>query len=105
MSKQHRIEARGWLCDDEDNFVADRSDDDEHALALVEDLYREGALKVEVGIVSGYDEDHNEADALFVKLPKDRDKTLNIMLLLAYQCGDEVDLVEGEEDVVRIWWD
>lgn len=105
MRKQHRFEAREWLSAAEDNFVADSSSLGDYGEALVEDLYREGALKVEVGVIRGYGEDHNEADALFVKLPKDRDKMLNVMLLLAYQHGDEVDLVEGEEDVVRIWWD
>jgi len=105
MSKQHRFEARGWLKANELNFVADGWGDEDHALALTNDLYREGALKVEVGIILGYDEGHNEADALYVHLPEDRDKMLNIMLLLAYQQANEVDLVEGEKDVVRIWWD
>jgi len=109
MSKQHRFEAREWLKASEDNFIVvsilaiDRSGDKDHDVALVEDLYREGAVRVEV--VLGEDENYNEADALYVHLPRGRAKALNVMALLAYQHGDEVDFVEGEEDVVRIWWD
>jgi len=105
MSKLHRFEAREWLSADEENVVVDGWGDEYHDRALVEDLYREGAVTVEVGIVLGKEEDHPEADALYVHLPEDRDKMLNVMLLLAYQQANEVDLVEGEKDVVRIWWD
>lgn len=105
MGKRFRYDAREWLRKSDLNFIADHAGDPEHGPALVEDLYRADAVNVEVGIIEGEPEDHNEADALYVTLPKDRDKAIKVMCLLAWQHGDEVDLVDGEEDVVRIWWD
>lgn len=102
MTCRFRYEAREWLKDDADNWIYDSANNDTHGPALVENLYRAGAVKVEV---SGIDEVDNAADQLYVTLPEGRDKALEVMALLALQCGDEVDLVSGEKDVVRIWWD
>lgn len=101
MAEKFRCNAREWLIDDADNWICAHSNDDEKGPALVEDIYRAGALRVEVG---GLEEFANEADTLFVTLPKDRETAIKIMALLAWQHGDKVDLVEGEKDVVRIWW-
>lgn len=102
MTCRFRYEAREWLKDNTDNWIYDSANDDTHGHALVADLYRAGAVKVEV---SGIEEVSNCADQLYVTLPEARDKALEVMTLLAQQRGDEVDLVDKEKDVVRIWWD
>lgn len=102
MAYRFRYEARAWLKDNADNWIYDFTNDDKHGPALVENLYRAGAVKVEV---SGIEEVSNSADQLYVTLPEGRDKALKVMTLLAQQHGDEVDLVSEEKDIVRIWWD
>lgn len=102
MAERFRFEAKQWLSESVLNSIYDHSGDEKHGPALVEDLYRAGAEKVEV---SGVVEKRDEADTLFVTLPKGRDSALKVMALLAWQLGDEVEIVDGEEDVVRIWWD
>ena len=102
MAERFRCDAREWLKENEYNRIYDHSRDPKHGSALVEDLYRAGAKKVEV---SGEVENRDEADTLFVILPEGRDSALKVMALLAWQQGDEVEIVEGEKDVVRIWWD
>lgn len=103
MGERFRCDAREWLKADAGNILYDKSRDADHGPALVEDLYRTGAEKVEVGGEEKAGE--QEADTLFVTLPEDRDSALKVMALLAWQQGDEVEFVDGENDVVRIWWD
>lgn len=104
-NNQFRFEARQWLQKSDGNFIASQQPDEAYDFALVEDLYRAGAVRVEVGIVTGEREDHNEADTLYIYLPESREAALNIMLLVALQHGDEVEFVEGDKDIVRLWWD
>lgn len=101
MAKKFRHAAREWLHDDSLNVIHDHAGDYKHGPALVEDLYRAGALRIDIG---GSASASNEADTLFVTLPKDREAVIAVMTLLAWQHGDEVYLVDGEKDVIRIWW-
>lgn len=96
MTERFRREAREWLKADASNWIYLRDQ------GGVEELYKTGAVKVEV---SGLEEYSNEGDTLFVTLPEDKDKAMEVLLILAGQHGDEVRLVKGEIGVVLIRWD
>lgn len=103
MSEQFRFEAAEWL-KDEDHWL-ECGEGPDYGYTLVEDLYQVGTPKVEVGVVRGKSEDYPEADTLYVTLSGDYRKAVEVMTLIASQHANEVDIVKGEENVVRVWWD
>ena len=96
MTGRFRREAKEWLKADANNWTYLRDQ------GVVEELYKAGAVKVEA---SGLERYNHEADALFITLPEDKGKAIEVLLILAGQHGDEVKLAKGETGVVLIRWD
>lgn len=100
---EHREEALNWLQSASNNhaFAGSRFYDNEDAIAFVTSLYEAGAVKVEVEF---YD-DEDYADALFIILPGDLRKRLDIVPVVFDRRPDEFDDDWGGNDPIRLWWD
>jgi|SRR5271157_2796009 hypothetical protein len=91
-------------------FASNYFGDTETALAFVKRLYEAGAVKVEVDNI--YDEDWRidregdaYADTLFIHLPEDKGKRLDIMQVACASRPDEIDDDWNGDEPIRLWWD
>ena len=106
-NRQHP-EARNWLTSNRNSycFAGNRFEHKDKALDFVEQLYRVGALRVEVTDI--YDEEWRigteggpYADTLRVHLPSDSDLLAELMLL----CMDADEFSVSGSTAARLWWD
>lgn len=99
---ENKIEAINWLknTDTPNAFAGNFSNED--AVSFVEDLYHAGAVKVEIEIDPSNEE---YADTIYITLPKDLSKRLDIVSVVFDHRPDEFDGDWNDDEPIRLWWD
>jgi hypothetical protein len=99
------MEALDYFENDNAQFAGNRFDRDS-AIEFVNELYKWGAIKIEV--VDIYDEDdyrNHYADTFMIYLPEDKAKRLDIMSVVCQFHPDEIDDDWNSNEPIRVWWD
>lgn len=91
-------------------FASNHFGETENALKFVKELYEAGAVKIEVENI--YDEEWRiesegdaYADTLFIHLPEDKAKRLDVMSVACQSHPDEMDDDWNSNEPIRLWWD
>ncbi len=99
-------EALNWLknANNHHAFAGNRFDDNEDAANFVKELYEAGAVKVEIEI-DDWERDEDYADTLYITLPEDLRKRLDIVPVVFDRRPDEFDYDWNSDEPIRLWWD
>lgn len=115
-------EAKEWISTNKNKwcFASNHFETKEHILKFVKDLYKLGALKIEIDNVYAEEwrikeEKGPYADVLLITLPKAKTKIEQLKIRMNKEFPDEMDRYDGSDyirrlkwvggEIVRLWWD
>lgn len=108
------MEALAWLKNNKNTsaFATNWFQDTETAIEFVQELYDNGAARVEVADADTDEEDYVEgeghdsyADTFLLHLPEDKSKRLDLVPIVWASHPDELDGDWNDNEPIRLWWD